>query len=387
MTSDGLKDITISDYDRRNLPLRMTKFGSNYDYNYDDGGNRINKKAGTTNEYYLRDHTGRELLVYDNNTGRLKMANIFGNGLIGRVDVQWDSTYVQDEIGTWYWQYNRTDNRFYYLKDHLGSIRVTLDENADVAGAQDYYPFGEVIQGRSFVTGGLNEKYKFTEKERDTETNYDYFGARFYDSELGRWLGVDPLADKYPGWSPYNYTFNNPLNVIDPDGMDTTASVSYDSETNSEIIKEVQNSEINFDDDTGRRIFEMTYITAVIGDDGNVDITKTTKRQVGSNPSSEKLEKVDMNSLSKQTQDFINKSINYLKNTGSSYLQMRLQKNYERDKSKNDLVLNLLSGGSILGRYSGVSKVLRAFWGAATFSYKYFSNEMIKENNRSLKIK
>jgi hypothetical protein len=45
--------------------------------------------------------------------------------------------------------------------------------------------------------------------------------ARYYDSELGRWLSVDPLADKYPGWSPYNYCLNNPLIITDPSGMDT----------------------------------------------------------------------------------------------------------------------------------------------------------------------
>ena len=65
----------------------------------------------------------------------------------------------------------------------------------------------------------LNTKYKFTAKERDAETGYDYFGARYYDSRIGRWLQVDPLAEKYFGWSPYNYTLNNPIRYFDPNGM------------------------------------------------------------------------------------------------------------------------------------------------------------------------
>ncbi|MFH1197426.1 MAG: RHS repeat-associated core domain-containing protein [bacterium] len=64
-----------------------------------------------------------------------------------------------------------------------------------------------------------NGKYKFTEKERDALTNYDYFGARYYISRLGRWMTVDPLADDFYGWSPYNYTMCNPLNLVDIDGQ------------------------------------------------------------------------------------------------------------------------------------------------------------------------
>ena len=57
-------------------------------------------------------------------------------------------------------------------------------------------------------------------KEKDSETGYHYFGARYYNSDLSLWLSVDPMSDKYPNLSPYNYCLWNPLRVIDPDGRD-----------------------------------------------------------------------------------------------------------------------------------------------------------------------
>ena len=58
-----------------------------------------------------------------------------------------------------------------------------------------------------------------TGKERDSETGFSYFGARYYDSDLMTgWLSVDPLADKYPNLSPYAYCAWNPIRLVDPDG-------------------------------------------------------------------------------------------------------------------------------------------------------------------------
>ena len=58
-----------------------------------------------------------------------------------------------------------------------------------------------------------------TGKERDSETGFSYFGARYYDSDiLTGWLSVDPLADKYPGLSPYAYCAWNPVRLVDLDG-------------------------------------------------------------------------------------------------------------------------------------------------------------------------
>ena len=66
--------------------------------------------------------------------------------------------------------------------------------------------------------GGWTTPYKFNGKELDDETGMYYYGARYYDPRLSMWHGVDPLAERGPQYSPYTYTFNNPIRYIDPDG-------------------------------------------------------------------------------------------------------------------------------------------------------------------------
>ena len=63
-------------------------------------------------------------------------------------------------------------------------------------------------------------RYTFSGKERDEETGYSYFGARYYHPTLSIWLSVDPMSDKYPGVSPYVYCANNPVRLVDPNGRD-----------------------------------------------------------------------------------------------------------------------------------------------------------------------
>lgn len=70
---------------------------------------------------------------------------------------------------------------------------------------------------------GVLSRFSSTGKERDEETGYGYFGARYMDHELmTMWLSVDPMADKYPGISPYAYCAWNPVRLVDPDGMKLT---------------------------------------------------------------------------------------------------------------------------------------------------------------------
>lgn len=112
------------------------------------------------------------------------------------------------------------NNTYYYLKDHLGNIRVTIDEEGEVKGYDDYYPFGLRKAKRSFNDGNTSDPYKYSSKELDEENGLDwyYFGARYYDAEIGRFLSVDRFADKYPSMTPYQYAANNPILFVDVNG-------------------------------------------------------------------------------------------------------------------------------------------------------------------------
>ncbi len=83
-----------------------------------------------------------------------------------------------------------------------------------VESASDYYPYGKAL--RSYG----QERYQSTYHERDSESGFDYRGARFYDSDVARFNSLDPNASDYASWSDYSYVLCNPVNLVDPDGKD-----------------------------------------------------------------------------------------------------------------------------------------------------------------------
>ncbi len=211
MTYDPSKKISVS-YNPLNLP-RLVEFDNSdfIEYTYTATGTKLRKTITSwkTTTGGTTDYAG-QFLYQDN-----ELSCIFTP--VGRiVPMQYnDETF-------WKHEYN--------LKDHLGNTRIVFAAHPhgqpEVMQQTSYYPFGMTLQQQNF--GGANNppnKLLYNGKElQDDELAglsldwYDY-GARMYDAVLGRWHVVDPLAEQMPSMSPYCYAANNPIRLIDIDGL------------------------------------------------------------------------------------------------------------------------------------------------------------------------
>ena len=200
-TQDSQNGIGFTIYNVNNLPVTVYKTnGPNITYSYDANNSRIYNSY--SNKSYVQGADGNTEAIVDISGPQLMTHNILGNGNIGKIA-----------------RNGGTLSRFYYLKDHLGSIRMTVDVNGSPVSYDHYDPWGLVLDGMSWNNGQSDASYKFTGKEKDVETNLQYFGARYYDARVGRWMSVDPMATS-PGLTPYHYTRDSPTGFVDPDGQE-----------------------------------------------------------------------------------------------------------------------------------------------------------------------
>ena len=113
----------------------------------------------------------------------------------------------------------------YFITDHLGSVRGILNENFDIEEQNDYYQFGKHIDDPNSQLSDNRYHYNGKENQEFFDLPYLDYGARLYDPHICRWLAPDPLVEKYPNISPYVFCANNPVNLIDPNGLIPLASV------------------------------------------------------------------------------------------------------------------------------------------------------------------
>ncbi len=112
----------------------------------------------------------------------------------------------------------------YQYSNHLGSACVEVDDGAQIISYEEYYPFGSTsYQGTDQTREVPVKRYRFTGKERDEESGLEYHGARYCAPWLARWTQPDP-AGFVAGTNRYCYAGNNPVRLVDPNGMQPKAN-------------------------------------------------------------------------------------------------------------------------------------------------------------------
>lgn len=192
LIQDLNKNILDIQYNCLNLPCRIEFVGGNsISYLYAADGTKLRATHILGNDITVTDYCDN--LIYENGVAKILLV---------------EGGYV-----------SLSDNKYhFYIQDHQGNNRVVVDQNGTVEERNDYYPFGGLMS--SLVSNSV-QSYKYNGKELDRKGGLDWYdyGARYYDAALGRWHVVDPLAEKYYGLTPYNYCINNPVLLIDPNGM------------------------------------------------------------------------------------------------------------------------------------------------------------------------
>ena len=260
------------------------------EFRYDAMGNRICKivKPKDTNgdlldqkewtyTYYNRDASGNVMAVYDrdlNASGSdivdnmtLSEQHLYGSSRVGLRKALNDNgtavitggfTFTPGTVnadGTFHVNtitgttaasaqpsgYRWMTRKNYELSNHLGNVYAVITDKkqgrattqyttsvsyytADVISATDYYAFGASMPTRTFQSDDY--RYGFNGKENDSEIGTQDYGFRIYNPSLGKFLSVDPLAAKYPWYTPYQFAGNRPVDCIDLDGLEEEPATS-----------------------------------------------------------------------------------------------------------------------------------------------------------------
>jgi len=286
LRKNGGQTVNNLTYNYMNGTVRSNKLASINDvgtegitsaYNYDNNGSLISDSRKTVSNIAYNElglpslitiTTSSKIITYNYDASGKKLERIISVGGTVTEDRSYDGDieysgnsieFVHTPLGRAL-SLNGTYALEYQATDHLGNVRVVFGDknndgiltNDEITQISDYYPFGREITYSQNLVPSPDNKYKYNGKEYEFDIGeYDY-GARFYDAVIGRWNVIDPLAEKGRRWSPYAYAFNNPSNVIDPDGMWSLGNIlgrlsdhSVDAENTEDANNAKQRAAVN----------------------------------------------------------------------------------------------------------------------------------------------
>ena len=199
--------------------------------------------------YYVRGQNGEVLAEYTDLEGDPSARYVYADGQrIAMVDA--------------------SGNVYYYLNDHLGSAGVVVTSAGMMRDKYKYEAFGGNF-GSSVMT---DQVYRYTGKPLDEELglNWYYYGVRYYDPWSGRFLSIDPMGGKYPSYSVYVYVLDNPLRLLDPDGLESYDPLARNRAQGIAIDDPVQDKLVALKHSVHKGLCELTHKGAGLSGDVSV---------------------------------------------------------------------------------------------------------------------
>lgn len=240
-------------YDAHGNMTRMPHLGGSGDnmvWDYRDQLIEVDLSAGDS-AYYVYDGAGQRLRkVREKNGGALVEERISLGGFevyrehagaiaAGNVTLERETLHVMEGTQRIALVETRTRNPAgddraprvairYQHGNHLGSVALELDEQAQIVSYEEYAPFGSTTYSAVRSLTETPKRYRFTGVERDEETGFGYHGARCYIPWLGRWTRCDPIGIE-GGLSLYVYASSSPVRLVDPDGNEPKLHSNFDN--------------------------------------------------------------------------------------------------------------------------------------------------------------
>ena len=194
----------------------MATNGTGQTYTW-DAKNQLTKIAytgGATTEMTYDGQGRRVMIVEKDNSGAVTSTKQFvwrGNTIIQERNASNAVArrfFAQGEVFS--------GNKYFYTRDHLGSVREMSDNSGVLKARYDYDPWGRVT---TVGTVTAESDFKYAGYYWQTTSSLSLTKYRAYDANMGRWLSRDPIAEA-GGINIYDYVLNDPINGIDRLGLD-----------------------------------------------------------------------------------------------------------------------------------------------------------------------
>ena len=193
-TKDAQTTSYTYDFENRLIAGTVPAGGLSLSYSYDPFGKRLSKTVGGVTKYYLYDN--EDIIAEYDADGNLIASYVHGQGIDEPISM------------------TRGSSTYYYTFDGLGTVSELTDSGQAVVESYKYDAFGKLE-----TPPATGNPYTYTAREYDPESGLYFYRARYYDAVIGRFITPDPLWFRSSGIKFYVYVNNNPVNLVDPQGL------------------------------------------------------------------------------------------------------------------------------------------------------------------------